>query len=148
MKSFVYACKLALINIKRFRMITFIRLIGFYICMLIITVLLTVYFGSVQYINGSLKFNNIDNLNLYVANSPQEELEFNSENHFEFSAVQQRVICNKKYLSGIGFSLIDEKFHEVYQDFISDGNMINNLQTECIIVKNLSIKYKYVTILG
>lgn len=141
MKSFVYACKLALINIKRFRMITFIRLIGFYICMLIITVILTVYFGSVQYINGSLKFNNIDDLNLYVANSPQEELEFNSENHFEFPAVQQRVICNKKYLSGIGFSLIDEKFNEVYQDFISDGNMINNLQTDCIIGKNLSIKY-------
>lgn len=74
MNKLLYICTAAVKSIKRFKFISFIRIASIYVCLLIVSVILSLYFGSNQYINGSNSFKNIDSLNLYVAESPDKDI--------------------------------------------------------------------------
>ena len=109
---------------------------------MIVSVILSLYFGSNQYINGSNSFKNIDSLNLYVAESPDKDIAIiPTDLDFEYYASQKRIIYDDLYLGGISLSVISNNYAMIYRDFLAEGKETIN-DKECIIGKNIADKYK------
>ena len=142
MNKLLYICTAAVKSIKRFKFISFIRIASIYVCLLIVSVILSLYFGSNQYINGSNSFKNIDSLNLYVAESPDKDIAIiPTDLDFEYYASQKRIIYDDLYLGGISLSVISNNYAMIYRDFLAEGKETIN-DKECIIGKNIADKYK------
>ena len=141
MNRFCYVCKSAFKSIYCFKCITAIRVISVYICLLIILSFLALYYGTQEFINGSVQFSNINELNLYVAELPGQDInpQF-SLYESEFHAIQRRIVFNNTYLGGISVSVISKNYPYLYNDFLSAGRAIEE-ENECIVGNIVAKKY-------
>lgn len=138
----LYCGDLAIRNIIRFPVIFIIRIIFAFFLMIIVSIDLSLYFGRVSLFDNSSNYNDIDSLNLYVANN-YDEIPFNNNDKIEFEmfALQDRIVYNGIYISNINIEYISSDFDSVYTNLISYGNFISESSSECIIGEDIALKY-------
>lgn len=140
----LYCCKLAIRNISRYPVIFIIRIIFAIFLMIIMSIYLSLYFGKVSFFDNSSNFNEIESLNLYVADNYDEvpfNINSNDKIEFEMFALQDRIVNNNIYISNVSIEYISSDFDSVYKNLISDGNFISDISSECIIGEDVALKY-------
>lgn len=138
----LYCTELALRNIRRFRFISIVRFASAFFLMIVISLFLSSYYGSVSYINDSLNYSDILLLNMYIAENPDElPISENSEFEFEIWSSQNRIVFDDYYISNINLVLLSNNFNSVYRNFISCGNYISDPLSQCVVGESVAIKY-------
>lgn len=140
----LYCGKLAIRNISRYPIIFIIRIIFAIFLMIIMSIYLSLYFGKVSFFDNSSNFNEIDSLNLYVADNYDEvpfKIDSNDKIEFEMFALQDRIVYNDIYISNVSIEYISSDFDSVYKNLISDGNFISEISSECMIGEDVALKY-------
>lgn len=143
MNKFTFLVKTALLNIRRERLLTISKFFPSLFCMFFALLLIGSYEGGMKaFTRERCGFKEISELRMYVAEE-QSELPRDPETaeHFIFYAQNDRVMFGEKYLAGVGISLTDKRFSELFESFCEKGRYISGAESECVIGSVVSEKY-------
>lgn len=142
MNRIQYLVEISVINIKRYRLTSVIRFLGFFLCFFVTLLYVGIFGGSNKRINSIGNFKDIDNLNMYVAFSEKKIPD--GFLHYSFYAKQVMIFYEDEYISDVGLRVIDPNYSDIFEDFFFEGDKITNPESQCIVGKRIGDKFNIV----
>lgn len=139
MNRIQYLLEISVKNIRRYRLTSVVRFLGFFLCFFVTLLYAGIFEGSNRRINSIGHIKDIDNLNMYAAYS--EEKIPDGFSHYSFYAMQGMVFYEDEYISDAGLRIIDPGYSDIFEDFFLEGDKITNPESQCIVGKRIRDKF-------
>lgn len=140
MNKIEYLLEISVINIRRYRLTSIIRFLGFFLCFFVTLLYVGIFAGSYKRINAIGSFRDIDNLYMFAALSEEKIPEVFS--HYSIYAKQGMVFYEDEYISDVGLRIIDPDYTDIFENYFFEGGKITSPKSQCIVGKRISDKYR------
>ncbi len=142
MAEYVFLLKIALINIRKNKLLWISKSISSLFCLYFALFMIGTYGGDQRLVQEIYNFKNIDSLEMYVAEG-MKKLPKNPEDaaHFIIYAQNDQVLFEGNFLAEVGISLTDKGYGELFEGFCKHGQYISDTESECVIGNVIAEKF-------
>ncbi len=143
MAEYVFLLKIALINIRKNKLLWISKSISSLFCFYFALFMIGTYGGGQTFVRERYNFKNADSLEMYVA----EDVKMLPKNpeaaaHFIIYAQNDQVLFEGNFLAEVGISLTDKGYGELFEGFCEQGQYISDTESECVIGNAIAEKYR------
>ena len=139
MNSLLYLFDISFRNIRRYRLSSVIRFIGFFLCFFVMLLYMGVFFGAMKRLNTVGNIKDVSNCSMFVALTEPDIPE--GYIHYSSYAFQNMIFFEDTYIDNAGLRVTDADYPDLFDKYFLEGRKISDSESECIVGNKIAKKY-------